>query len=240
MCCISFGHPGAKSSLRALTEPANRVPRRGQGNVSEERARKANLQILLLNHPRNHRLGLHAIQARVTSELELRRRGVHVLAQIPNPADFFLVDRDFNALPAFLHIFRCPCRSLVRNVVDPAESEIPVRGEHKILLLARLASHFGKWPGAQVLQPAPPMKGKQMPPGAAAHAGGIPILRSPPQALPIAGQSHLHRSAQKPSASGHTHREPLRQSRQARPQSLLASSPQRKYILAALLTPEFT
>src|SRR5260370_28212432 len=64
------------------------------------------------------------------------------------------------------------------------------------------------------------------------HAGGIPTLRFPPQASPTGGESHLHPSAQKPSASQHRLPQPLRQSRRAGLQPLLDPSPYTKYIHA--------
>src|ERR1700738_4011737 len=63
-----------------------------------------------------------------------------------------------------------------------------------------------------------------------AHAAGIPIPRFPPQVLPNAGEeAHFHR-AQEASASEDSFLEPLRRSRQAKLQPLLAPSPHRKYI----------
>src|SRR5260370_38660756 len=61
------------------------------------------------------------------------------------------------------------------------------------------------------------------------HAGGIPTPRFPPQASPTGGESHLHPSAQKPSASEHRFPQPLLQSRRAGPQPLLDPFPYRKH-----------
>ncbi len=91
-----------------------------QNNLAEKRARKTNPHIPLLNHRGKHRLCFNAVQAQVASELELRGRGVLPWEQIPDTADFLLVDGHFNAVTAFLDIFRNYRGSLVRNVVDAA------------------------------------------------------------------------------------------------------------------------